>query len=293
MKAQINSELLKLQEELGTLDSAVSEITKAGKLSETIIENTRHIHKSYEAQLDKVQQLYSEFLNKTYHHTENNVRKIFEHFQEKIQDEEKILEKYTELSIKTEDLTHEYLKSITDESKKQIINLINDAGSNLEEQKEILKLYVTSTKNELQKLIDSHNNRIAEEEKILTSYLDLAQSTAKLTDYLKNIDFDEKLDKITQSITEIKETQATTKKQLDDISEDEKLEQVLFTVSKILKDRTNETILAKTKKSNKKMSFANFMLILIFLINFIFFGFVTVAFWDTILSIARDLFSGG
>ena len=289
MKAQINSELLKLQEELGALDTAVSEITKAGKLSETIIENTKKIHASYEKQLDKIQLLYSEFLNKTYHHTESNVRKIFEHFQEKISDEEKILEKYTDLAMKTEDLTHEYLKNITEANKEQIINLIDSGSSNLEEQKKLLELYVANTKNELKKITDSHNNRLAEEEKILSSYVELAQSTAKLTEHLKTINFDEKLDKITQSIADIKATQASTKKQLSDITEDERLDQVLFTVRKTLKDRTSETILKKAKKSNRKVNYANIMVTLIFLINFVFFGFLTVAFWSTIQSMAREI----
>ena len=142
MKEQINNELLKLQEQLGALATATKEISKAGEISETIIENTKNIHDAYKIQLEKIQDLYSEFLNKTYQHTEENIKKIFKHFQEKIKDEEKILEKYTELSIKTEDLTHDYLKNITKENKDLLLELITEAENNLKEHGNLINLYI-------------------------------------------------------------------------------------------------------------------------------------------------------
>ena len=290
MKEQINSELLKLEEELGALDTAVNEITKAGKISETIIENTKNIHEGYKKQLETIQQLYSEYLNKTYHHTENNIQKIFNHFQEKIEDEEKILEKYTELSIRTEDLTHEYLKNITEDNKKQITDLVQNAENNINEQKNIVQLYIDNLNKEIKELLDSHKERLVEEEKLLSSYLELAQSTAKLTDHIKSINFDKHFEAMNSKVAENTKIQQDNNKLIYTLTQDKSNEQILFTVRKIWKDRTIEDVLKKTNKTRKKLTFTNIMVFIIFLINLIFYGFFGYVFFNFFPHFFEDFF---
>ena len=290
MKEQINTELLKLEEELGALDTAVNEITKAGKISENIIENTKNIHEGYKKQLTTIQQLYSEYLNRTYHHTENNIQKIFNHFQEKIADEEKILEKYTELSIRTEDLTHEYLKNITDDNKKQITSLVQSAEKNVNEQKNIAKLHIDNFNQEVKKLLKSHNERLEEEEKLLASYLELAQSTAKLTDHIKTINFEKHFEAMNAKITANTKLQQDNNKLIYTLTQDESSEQILFTVRKIWKDRTIEEVLTKTNKTRKKLTFTNIMVFIIFLMNLIFYVFFGTVFFKFFPHFFEDFF---
>ncbi len=267
MKEHINTELLKLQEELGTLNTAVQEISKAGKVSEDLINSTQHIHLSYQDQLNKIQKLYSEFLNKTYNHTEKNISKIFTHFKEKIREEEKILEKYTELSLQTEDLTHEYLKTNFNENKKQILGLISDADKNFEGQKTIIELYAKSVENQITKVVESHKERLDEEEKILSNYLELAQLTAELTEQLRQIDFPKRLDFIEKY-----------QKMGHDVIEE------------LNNNKTNDMILELVQKQNKKLKKTNLFLTVFFVLNFIVYGFAGALSFNLIKDFITNLF---
>lgn len=263
MQEAINAELLKLQEELGTLDTAVKEISKAGKVSEDLINSTQEIHQKYSTQLNKVQTLYSEFLNKTYHHTEKNVSKIFQYFQEKIKEEEKILEKYTELSLQTEDLTHEYLRNSFAENKRQINELIKDADKNFEGQRNIIDLHAKGVDKKLDQVVAAHEARLEKEEKILSNYLELAQMTAELTEHLKTIDFPERLDGISSKVAENHQT--ATKQN------DENTKKVIA---------KTEELLAKIEKQEKRTKRTNTFLLIILIMNVVVYSFVGYAFFS-------------
>ncbi len=279
MNEQINTELLKLQEELGTLDTAVKEISKAGKISENLISSTQNIHESYQEQLNKIQRLYSEFLNKTYNHTEKNISKIFSHFQDKIREEEKILEKYTELSIQTEDLTHDYLKNNFSENKKQILGLIKDADKNFEGQRNIIDLHAQSIDKKISAVIKSHEERFEKEEKILSNYVELAQLTAQLTEHLKTIDFPERLDKIKKTADDIEKRQKLNEEKINKLSNDETTKQILTKVEKLLKDNKFDEILNITKKQKRKANITNILLTIVLITNMIIYTYGGILFF--------------
>ena len=47
MIEQINTELLKLQDELGKFDGAVAKITQAGEMTDSLIESSKDLQKSF------------------------------------------------------------------------------------------------------------------------------------------------------------------------------------------------------------------------------------------------------
>jgi len=289
MNEQINTELLKLQEELGTLDTAVSEIAKAGKISENLINSTKNIHESYQEQLNKIQSLYSEFLNKTYSHTEKNISKIFNHFQDKIREEEKILEKYTELSIQTEDLTHEYLRNNFSENKKQILELIKDADKNFEGQRNIIDLHAKSIDKKISEVIKSHEDRLDEEEKILANYMELAQLTAQLTEHLKSIDFPERLDKIKKTTDDIEKRQKLNEEKINNLSNDKTTQQILEKVEKLVKENKFSEILDDSKKQKKRSKTTNLLLTIVLIFNTLIFAFGGILFFDELKTILQNM----
>lgn len=270
MKDLINNELQKLQEELSVLDSAAKQIQKAGQISETIVESAKEVQVKYTEQLDKLLQLYSEYLNKTYRHTEESIKKLFEFFQEKIKDEEVILEKYTDLTIKTEDLTHEYLKKVVDENKQILDEITRKSTEHVENQRTKLDEYYTQTEAQLLKVLESHNDKINKVDELLTGYLELAQSTAALTQVLDSVDFPKRLDDINISIQKNKEStekinyivSAINKQQADNM-------QVL---QKISTDTTNASILKIVEIQEKKLKSTNRLLWVLLIMSILAWG---------------------
>jgi len=275
MKDKINTELQKLQEELSVLDSAAKQIQRAGEISETVVTSAKEVQGKYTEQLDKLLQLYSEYLNKTYRHTEESIKKLYEFFQEKIKDEENILEKYTELTIKTEDLTHEYLKKTVTENKNILDEITKNSVNQVEKQQQKLeefynqthaKLtgYYTETESKLTEVLVSHNDKINKVDELLAGYLELAQSTASLTQVLENVDFPKRLDELNVSIQKNKESvekinyivSAINKLQTENSQKLQKID-ADTTTANILKIVENQT---KGLKSTKRLT----LVILIF-----------------------------
>lgn len=302
MKDKINNELQKLQEELTVLESAAKQIRTASEVSETVVNEAKKIHESYTEQLDKILQLYSEYLNKSYRHSEDNVKKVYEYIQEKIKDEESILEKYTQLTIKTEDLTHEYIKKVIEENKATFDSFAKDAKEKIETQQKKIDVYFQDSGKNLNKLLEAHNNEISKVEQLLNSYLELAQATATLTQVLESVDFPKHLDKINKNVEnlstqisnnkdilekQISENKILIEKQKDSIAKNkEGIDKNNFIASAInktqgensakiqqlLDDKTSETILSKVESQNSKIGTNKLFIIILLIINILGWG---------------------
>ena len=313
MIEQINTELLKLQDELNKFDGAVKKIAQAGEITETLLENSENLQKSFGEQLQKIEGLFSDYMNKTYSHTETKISKIFEHFQERLKQEEQVLEKYTKLTDQNSSLTHEFYEKIASDNNKQISYLVNEATKNLEEQNEFIKLQKVDFQSKINKMIESHNKKIKSEQTVLDNYLELASSTAELSKFLKTVDFPTKLGSIQKQIEEAKaennknfnelkaennqnftKSNSENKKRFDKIDnsttniknttqaiiDDPTGKTTLENVNKIIANDKSAEILNSTKKINSKVKSTRFFVVLIFILTLLFFAFFTFVFFN-------------
>lgn len=209
MNEIINNELAKLQNELSTLGTAVSKIDQAEKLSTEVVKSVQELHGKYKESFDLL---------------------------------EKETKKYYKDNLND---TNKKVSEIIDEIKKQSEN----SKKTLEDlQSQILKSDKKNTE-EVNKLIESHKIQIEKVENLLKSYLDLANSTALLTDKINKIDFARKFDKLYANMSELNIEIRTVKEIALDTA----------------KNETLDFLQKRLKKNNRKTNFVMFLTILSFL----------------------------
>ncbi len=282
MIEQINNELLKLQEELTKFDGAVSQISNAGKVSEELIASTKELHKGFGEQLEKIEGLFSDYMNKTYTHTEDKLNNVFQKFQERLKQEEISLEKFSQLTMQNESLTQEFLQKITANSTEQVNKLINESSNTLNEEKDFIKLQINNFRKDIDKLIQEHKDTLKKEQELLDNYLELANETAQITATLKKVDFPKRLNDISGQIDVLKKNLNENTQKIAKLSD--KNSEILNNTSTLLKDKTTTKILDKlikasprtelliknTTKTDRKVSSTRFFVILIFVLMLVF-----------------------
>ncbi len=132
----------------------------------------------------------------------------------------------------------------------ETVNAIKKLQKKFGEGIEKIAKHTETTQESAQALIAQHNEQVGEVNKLLKSYLDLAGSTAELNKQIENINFPERLDKISANIaamnTEFRAIQVEMKTLADD-----------DTAAK------NEKAI---KKLNRKTLFNNIIVITMFII---------------------------
>ncbi len=175
MKDQINQELIKLQTELGNLGSAVSQISKAEKLSSEIVAAVQDMQSKYEAQFEKISGHFENYLSQLTKNSEDNFQKSVE---KNAADSEEI---------------------------QKIVAHISAEAHNL----------LSETQSQVGILVEHHSSQITEINNLLQSYLQLAKSTTALSVQIEKVDFPTRMDKITVNIgemnSEIRQIQAHLK----------------------------------------------------------------------------------
>lgn len=210
MNEKINKELANLQNELAILDNAVKQISKAEKLSTEVIKSVEGLNQKYKESFDKI------FIE-----------------------------------------TQTYFKKNTTENEKEITVLINDYKKRTEESKKTLdKIQSDNSKNlikssnDIVKLIDSHKTQLNKVDSLLESYIDLAKSTAKLSDKLDVVDITEQFNKLSANLSEINVEVRTVK------------EIVMDTV----KTETLALLQKRLRRNNRKVNFTMYLMIVSFII---------------------------
>ncbi len=269
MIEQINIELLKLQDELNKLKSASEQIAQAGKLSSEVIEMGQTLNEKYRDYLKKVQDLVSDYLNKTYKHTEENLTKLFYSFQQRIEEEEEILKKFSNLSAQSEDLFKQVVNSILEENKKQTDKLVKQITKALDDQKKLLDQYAQKTHQSVEQLTTEHKKKLEVEQQILNSYLDLAEKTAKLTKVIENINFPKRLDTLDTKLDALNKKQDSY---FDDIikTQNKSSDALLDKLETVLTNQ--EEMYAMIEKNRKKINGNKVLLWIIFIINLAFYA---------------------
>ncbi|PID89784.1 MAG: hypothetical protein CSA05_00515 [Bacteroidia bacterium] len=98
MEEQINLELIKLQEELNLLDSAVKQIDKAGAISNSIIESIGEVQGQYSKHLQKITDKYEDYLQKANEAADEKLEVLVESHKEQIDKVKLLLSNYLELA---------------------------------------------------------------------------------------------------------------------------------------------------------------------------------------------------
>ncbi|MBN2893747.1 MAG: hypothetical protein JXL97_17895 [Bacteroidales bacterium] len=303
MIEQINNELLKLQDELSKFDGAVAKIAQAGEMSDTLIESSKDLQKSFGEHLDKIQGLFSEYMNKTYNHTQEKINTVFTYFQDRLKQEEKTLEKFSQLTDQNTNLTQEFIEKTASNNTDAINRIVEETHKNLTEEKEFVQMQMANFQSKLSSMIDGHEEKVKSEQQLLDNYLELASSTAELSKFLKTVDFPAKLKEINSQVEELKaenklqaekiatlteqsaKINANTQKLVDDNTKTE----ILTKVSKLLTDNRQSQIFETSVKVKSKVSGTKFFVILTFVIVVLLAAFIGFAFFNFFPHFIQDI----
>jgi len=266
MLEQISLELLKLQEELEKLGSASEQIAKAGRFSADVVESVKSLQEKYQDQLDKIQSLVSEYLNKTYQHTEENLTKLFVSFQERVKEEEALLKHFSELSMQTEDLLKDFVKKVTEDNSKKLQSLAKEAEAIIAKQKKITEDYSKAVEKKIAELTKAHEEKMKTEEAVLANYLDLAETTAKLSQYLQSVNFPSRLDAI-------EEKQSSLEEQIKALTKlvSEKME---------ILEANDLDMHEMTKKNKSKITTVQWVVIIVAILSLAYYGMVVYFYYN-------------
>lgn len=221
MKEKINQELSRLQKELSKLESAVAQIEKAEKISTSVIDAVKEVQKNYADHLTSVQKSTDKYLKDSAKQAEEKIKHVLN------------------IQLKQTEETKKTITALQAEIKKA------ESGS----QAGISKLIDKTTK-DISALTKSHNEQIEKVNLLLKDYLELASSTAQLSDKIDEVNFPVRLDKIMTNTGEIN-------KEIRNIQAD---------VKRISEDETITNLQKKVTKNNRKINFTIFTAIIILLV---------------------------
>lgn len=286
MIEKINQELLKLQTELNKFNGAVGQITKAGELSDNLIESSKTLQKSFSEHLGKIEGLFSEYMNKTYSHTEDKINNIFSAFKERMSQENNSIEKFSQLTTQNEEINQQTIAKLSEQNTKLVEQLVQEAQATLNEEKEYAKLQIDNINIELRKITDEHNSKLQKEQQVLDNYVELASATAELSKNLKSVNFPQRLDTIAktaeisnnniinanQKLDKIEEGNLSILSNTKKIANDKTGLEIFSAVRTIVNDKKPQQTLDNTTRIDKKIKTTRLFVILIFVFSIIFYS---------------------
>jgi len=166
MNENILAELTKLQDELGMLDSAVKQIDKAAQISSEVVNAIKTVETKYAEHLDQILSQYSEYLNSTYKHVEENINVLLTSHKNQL---EQLSKNISDLQISINEKQNEN-NSLVQQSQSKAEQTVGDLSAAM-------------------------NSQIQDINSVLNSYLELAKSTSLLSDKIENVDFPSRFDK--------------------------------------------------------------------------------------------------
>lgn len=254
MENNIQLEVLKLQEELVSLDNAVKHIEKAGKISNETIQAIREIQARYGEHQQKLLDSYNEYLKKSHTHSTKQINELKATHQNHIDEIKKITDEYHEFVQNTEKRSSENfdiginrynqtLNHALDAIKQQIEEITNSHNAQIERVSDLLETYqqfVIDTEKRSQKQLDDgldryneylnkafennqlqidaltaqHQEQILEVKQLINQFMELALQASGLTEKIEGVDFPSRLDEITKHTLLLNEGTQNTRKSL-------------------------------------------------------------------------------
>jgi membrane-bound ClpP family serine protease len=218
MNEIINKELIKIQDELSALESAVKQVEKAESVASSVISSIKELQGKYVNHLEYIQKQVDGLFSQTGSQTE----------------------------ILVKDLSGKYTKQL-EEVSAIFENYHNETVSAQNQNNELIKSTIEKTDSQVNELSASYNKQIEEVQSLLKNYLELAQSTATLTDLVQKIDFPKRLGNLENAAVQLNQVQVQLK-----------------TDFQIVETANNE-IVKRTKKISRKSTITMIFVILTFL----------------------------
>ncbi len=208
---KVNEELIKIQDELSTLESAIKQIETTKAMADDLVKSVKNLQDKYASHLE----LITKETNKLIEDTNNKAGKLINDLSAKhtkqLEDVTDIFEKYHKQTVNTQNKNND---------------LINKT--------------LSKTDSQIYQISSSHNKQIQEVQELLTNYLDLAQSTATLTEEIERINFPKRLGNIENAAKQLNQVQVQLK---EDFSEFENNNSKILKNSKQTKRRATTTMI--------------------------------------------------
>jgi len=151
---KINSELLRLQEELGTLDNAVKQISKAEKLSTETVDAIRNMQTEFAKSLNILLVSINEYLAENQNFTEGQIKNLSESHLRQIQKSDELFGEYTRFVLTTEKRNNEYVEKVV----QQYTDFLQKAYDNTEHKLSGLVAALSASNVQVQKMLAHYNN---------------------------------------------------------------------------------------------------------------------------------------
>lgn len=188
MDDKINKELIKIQDELSTLDNAVAQIDKAGTTATELIKTVREVQGKYSSHLEFIQKKVDELLDKSGKNAE-----------EKLEEIRKIFVDYHNETIKSQQSNNNLIESTIKKNDEQISALTS-----------------------------KHSQQVSDVSNLMESYMDLAKSTATLNQEIQEVDFPTRLQNLENAAKQLNQVQVQLKTDIQtiDTTEQEVLKKI-------------------------------------------------------------------
>lgn len=182
MNEKINNELVKIQDELSALDNAVKQIHKAESVANSVIKTITELQGKYSSHLEFIQKQVDGILSQTSTQAENLVKDLSAKYTKQLEEVGDIFEDYHKKTVLTQNQNNDLIKRTLDKTDSQIYQISS-----------------------------SHNKQIDEVQSLLQNYLELAQSTATLTEEVQKINFPKRLGSLETAAVQLNQVQVQLK----------------------------------------------------------------------------------
>ena len=212
MNEKINSELIKIQDELMAFDNAVKQIEKAESIASSVIKTINELQGKYSSHLDFVQKQVDDILSKNSSKADTLVQGLSDKYTKQLEEVSEIFEDYHKKTVSTQNQNNDLIKRTLDKTDAQIYQISS-----------------------------SHNKQIEEVHGLLANYLDLAQSTATLTDEVQQINFPKRLGNLENAAKQLNQVQVQLREDFETF--ETKSDQILKNTKKTRRRTTTTMIM--------------------------------------------------
>ena len=182
MNEKINNELIKIQDELSALDTAVKQIEKAESVATSVIKTINELQGKYSNHLDFIQKQVDGILSQSTSQADSLVKDLSEKYTKQLEEVSEIFEDFHKKTVTAQNQNNDLIKRTLDKTDSQIYQISS-----------------------------SHNKQIEEVHTLLQNYLELAQSTATLTTEVQKINFPVRLGNLENAAKQLNQVQVQLK----------------------------------------------------------------------------------
>ncbi len=179
---KVNEELIKIQDELTAMESAVKQIESTKTMTNDLIKNVKELQEKYANHLESITKETNKLIEETNSKAGRLVNDLSVKHSKQLENVTEIFEKYHKQTVNTQ-------------------NKNND----------LINRTLSKTDSQIYQISSSHSKQIQEVQELLTNYLDLAQSTATLTEEVQRINFPKRLGNIENAAKQLNQVQVQLK----------------------------------------------------------------------------------